>query len=172
MRERWRSRMRRSVTLVVIVMMVVLIGTQGAAFAEDRTAADSENAGRSFASVVGEGPLSAAVRREGARLAQNPAPVAPQKSWIAQHPVMTGALIGTAAGAALSRTDAIGGRNHDPRVALLGTGSGAFAGLLTSVVQKRRTNEEIGVGTKVALVSSVVGAVALTLMCVSYCGGN
>ena len=139
--------------VAIVVTMASLIAPEGTAFAEDRMAAGPGDAGRSFASIVGEGPLSAAARREGARLAQSPAPVTRQRNWIARHPVIVGTLIGTGVGVGLSRTDAMGGRNHDLKVALLGTGGGAFAGLVASVVQKRRANEEVGAGA-------------------SYCGGN
>jgi hypothetical protein len=127
-----------------------------------------------------EGPLHAAVRRERARLAQNSAPD-PQMvntqdpGWIVRHPVLVGTLIGTAGGAALSRVDTIGGMNHDSRVALVGAGGGAWAGLIASAVHKARSKEKVGVGTKIGIAAGAVGLIVLpALACYGAggCGGS
>ena len=113
-------------------------------------------------------PLMAAVRRTGRTLGQSSGPAPKQESWIVRHPVIAGTLIGTGAGLALSRVDAIGGRNHDPRVALIGAGAGAWGGLVASAVQKARARKKVGTGTKVGIAA---GAVALVVLPVLACYG-
>ncbi len=179
--------MRHSITVIVLLSLLTpaLARAQDASsqtcltcwvdrvdrIAQDSAAVDPMKR-TAVVSLPVEGPMRAALRREGARLTQSQPPVSRQQSWIARHPVIVSTLIGTGVGAALSRTDAVGGYNHDPSVTLIGTGGGALAGLVASVVQKNRAGDNVGLGTKVALVSSVIGAVTLTVMCASYCGGN
>lgn len=162
--------------LAMVVMLSPLIGVPVQAFAQDAVWARHREvpsvAVEPVAPIAAEGPVRGVIEREGARLAQDPAPAAPQRSWSHRHPVIMGTLVGSGVGAALSQTDTVGGRRHDPRVTFIGTGSGALAGLVASAIQKRRANEKLGVGEKIVLTSSVLGAVTLTLMCASYCGGH
>jgi hypothetical protein len=131
-------------------------------------------------SITHEGPLHGAVRREAARLARGAASDQqtankPDPNWFVRHPVIVGTLVGTGVGVALSRSDAIGGANHDPRVALLGAGVGAWSGLVASAARKARAREHIGLGTKIGIVASAVGlAVAPVVACYGAggCGGS
>lgn len=113
-------------------------------------------------------PLARSVAREAARLAtadseQTPRPHA-DEPWVVRHPVLTGALIGTATGAVLSRTDTVGGFNHDPKVALLGTGIGAWGGLIGSAIHKKRAHERVSAGHKLGIIAGVVGLIAWPAM--------
>jgi hypothetical protein len=158
---------------VIVVVAASFLARGSTAFGEQQ--ALDEGAGTAVR-IIAEAPLHAAVRREGARLAQNPA-VDPQTvskqgpDWMVRHPVVVGALIGTAAGAALSRVDTIGGVNHDPRVALIGTGAGAWAGLVASAVHKARSKERIGVGAKIGIAAGAVGLVVLPVLACYGAGG-
>jgi hypothetical protein len=117
--------------------------------------------------------LRAAVRRAGAQLIQSSPPVPQTKNeqWVVRHPVIVGALIGTGAGAALSRIEAIGGRSHDPRVALMGTGVGAWGGLIASAAHKARSKEKVGVGTKIGIAAGAVGLIVLPVLACYGAGG-
>jgi hypothetical protein len=123
-----------------------------------------------------DGPILAAARRETVRRAyresvESQAAVAQRSGWAVRHPIVVGMLAGTAAGAALSRVDAIGGHNHDPRVALLGTAVGAYGGLIASAVHKAHTGEKVGVGTKIGIAVGAVAAVVLPLLACYGAGG-
>ncbi len=89
-------------------------------------------------------------------------------NWFARHPVVTGTSIGTGAGLALSQVDAIGGVNHDPRVALIGAAAGAWGGLIASASQTARAGRKVGVGTKIGI---ALGAASLTVLPVVACYG-
>jgi hypothetical protein len=80
-------------------------------------------------------------------------------------------LIGTGAGVGLSRIEAIGGINHDPRVALVGTGVGAWGGLIASAVQKARRKEKVGFGTKTGIVAGAVGLIVFPVLACYGAGG-
>lgn len=117
-------------------------------------------------------PLARSVAREAARLATAYSEQAPQphadEPWVVRHPVLTGALIGTATGAVLSRTDTVGGFNHDPKVALLGTGIGAWGGLIGSAIHKKRAHERVSAGHKLGIIAGVAGLIAWpALVCYS-----
>jgi hypothetical protein len=119
-----------------------------------------------------EGPLRAAIRKETMRLAQGSAQVPKQgHSWIGRHPVILGTLVGAGVGAGFSQVEAIGGANHDPKVALIGAGAGAWGGLIASAVRKARTKETVGVGTKIGIVAGAVGVVVLPLLACYGAGG-
>jgi hypothetical protein len=90
---------------------------------------------------------------------------------VERHPVILGALIGAGSGAALSRTRALGGANHDPRVMLAGTGAGAWGGLVASAVHKARAREKVGVGAKMGIAAGAVGIFALPLLACYGAGG-
>jgi hypothetical protein len=165
---------RQAATIVFIAASLVACGNT--AFAQGSLGGALGEASGTVVRSGDEGPLHAAVRRAGARLAQGSAPdpqtAGPHRpNWIVRHPVMAGAVIGTAGGAALSRVDAIGGRNHDPRVALIGTGAGAWGGLIASVVQKARAREKIGVGAKIGIVAGAVGLIVLPVLACYGAGG-
>lgn len=120
--------------------------------------------------IRAQGPLGRAatdaVRSLG--IAERQFASAPSSSgpWVTRHPVLFGALVGTAGGAALSRVDAIGGQSHDPRVALIGTGVGAWAGLIGSAVQTSRRGGKVSRGTKAGIVA---GAIALAVVPYATC---
>jgi hypothetical protein len=80
-------------------------------------------------------------------------------------------LAGTAAGAALSRVDAIGGVNHDPRVALVGTAVGAWGGLIASAVHRAHSGDRVGLGTKIGIVAGAVSLVVVSLLACYGAGG-
>jgi hypothetical protein len=128
----------------------------------------------------GDRPLLAAAHREGVRLAQaggtgGQGAGAPRGNWLVRHPVVAGTAIGAGAGLALSQLDAIGGRSHDPRVALIGAAGGAWGGVIASAVQSARAGKRVGLGTKVGIVAGAVGlAVLPALACYGAggCGGS
>ena len=88
------------------------------------------------ASSVPSAPLRRSIANEAARLAEGrvratPATVAsqPSRSWVGQHPVLTGALVGAGAGTAWAEILCRGQCEGDPRpyIALFG-GAGAGIG--------------------------------------------
>jgi len=118
-----------------------------------------------------DGPLHAAIDREVDWLVDGNRPdpqsvIKPGSSWFVRHPVITGTLIGTGAGLALSRLDSIGGVNHDPRVALIGAAVGAWSGVIVSASQKARLGRKVGVGTKIGIAA---GAASLILLPIAAC---
>jgi len=136
-------------------MALAVAGSGIPAFAEERVASD--------------GPLRAAVRRlEAPPQGPSSPPALQHPGWIVRHPVVAGTLIGAGSGLLLSHVDAIGGAGHDPRVALVGAGAGAWTGLITSAVHKARTGEKVGAGVKTGI---VIGAVALIALPVFACYG-
>jgi len=88
-----------------------------------------------------------------------------------RHPVIAGAAIGAGAGLALSHLDAIGGGNHDPRVALIGAAAGALSGLIASTVHKARAGEKVSTGEKIGLVTGAVALIALPVLACYGAGG-
>ncbi len=157
---------------VILVIAASLIACGSAAFAQDSTAGVTSDVGGIVAPIAHEGPLRAAVRRAGAQLAQSPAPIQQaQPGWIVRHPVITGTMIGAGAGAVLSRTQTVGGYNHDPRVALVGAGAGAWGGLVAGAIHKARAKEKIGVGTKIGIAVGAVGMVVLPWLACYGAGG-
>jgi hypothetical protein len=177
-RRRMQESSRRRAVLAIMTASLLAIG--GTASAQPSLAPGLGELGGTVVRSADEGPIHAAVRREGARLGQNSAPDPQtvnqqQPGWIVRHPVLVGTLIGTAGGAALSRVDTIGGENHDPRVALVGAGAGAWAGLVASAVHKARTNEKVSIGAKIGIAAGAVGLVVLpALACYGAggCGGS
>jgi len=165
-----RSRMQRTARQPArTVLILAAIAACGAtASAQTTRPAGLNEAGITVVRSVDEGPLRAAVRREVARLVQGSTQAPKQGNWMGRHPVMVGTLIGTGVGAGLAQIEAIGGVNQDPTVALIGAGAGAWGGLIASAVQKVRSGEKVGVGTKIGIVA---GAVALTVLPVLACYG-
>ncbi len=156
----------------IVFTMVALIACGRTASGQGSPPAGLSNGGATLVRMADEGPLHAAVRREVPRLVQGSAQVSQQNpSWTVRHPVIVGTLIGTGVGAALSRSEAIGGSNHDPKVALLGAGVGAWGGLIASAVHKARTNEKVGVGTKIGIVAGAIGLVVVPLLACYGAGG-
>jgi protein-S-isoprenylcysteine O-methyltransferase Ste14 len=173
-RRRMKGSSRQAATIVFMAASLIACGST--AFAQRSLAVGLSEVGGTVVRSADEGPLHAAVRREGARLAQSSAPdpqTAHQQGprWIVRHPVIVGTVIGTGGGAALSRVEAIGGVNHDPRVALIGTGAGAWGGLIASVVHKARAGERIGVGAKIGIVVGAVGLIVLPVLACYGAGG-
>ncbi len=171
-RTRTKESARQPAAMVFIAASLIAFGS--AVFAQDSPAGVISDGGGTLTRSGDEGPLHAAVRRAGAQLMQSPAlgPQAPQpSSWVVRHPVITGTLIGVGAGAALSRTRAAGGANHDPRVALIGAGAGAWSGLVAGAVHKARAREKVGVGTKIGIAAGAIGIVVLPLLACYGAGG-
>jgi hypothetical protein len=118
------------------------------------------------------GPLHAAVRQAAIRVATTPQTASGQAShWFVRHPVLAGTLIGAGGGLALSRVDTIGGRNHDPRVALIGAGAGAWSGLVASAVRDARAGKRVGTGTRIGIAVGAVGLVVLPVLACYGAGG-
>ena len=121
------------------------------------------------------GPLLAAAQREGTRLAQ--ASTAGSRAgtasgaWIVRHPVITGTAIGAGAGLLLSQVDSVGGRRHDPRLALVGAGTGAWGGLLAGAVHSARTGKRVGPGTKIGIAAGAIAAGVLPVLACYGAGG-
>jgi len=150
-------------------MVTGLVAWGSTAFAQSTVPAGLDEDTAATVRQSEEGPLRVAARREALRLAQSALQVPQSKErWIVRHPVLTGTLIGMGVGAALSRVDAIGGVNHDPKVALLGAGTGAWAGFVASAVHKARTGQKVGAGTKAGIVA---GAAALIVLPIVACYG-
>jgi hypothetical protein len=158
---------------VIGLIALSVIAHGSAAAAQQRLVEGPGGRNRIVVRTADEEPLRSAVRRLGVTMAQSSAPAshAPAQQnpdWLGRHPVLAGTLIGTGAGLALSRVDAIGGANHDPKVALIGAGAGAWSGVIASAVQKARAGKKVGAGTKIGIVS---GAVALIVLPVLACYG-
>jgi hypothetical protein len=169
-----RRRTKRSAGYpAVLVFLTASLAAQGsAAFAQDGAPAGVYNPGDIIARSANEGPLHAAVRNADARLTQTPGPQTTQSSsWVVRHPVVTGTLIGVGGGAALSRSRAFGGANHDPRAMLVGAGAGAWGGLVASAIHKARAREKVGVGTKIGIAAGAVGIIVLPLLACYGAGG-
>lgn len=173
-RRRWQRAARLSTAAALMTASLCL--SERAAFAQDSASPVTLNAVQTEAASAVEFPLHAAVLREGARFAQRlasspEATATRQRPWIARHPVIAGALIGTAGGAVLAQTRTVGGVNHDPRVALLGTAIGAWSGVVASAVSKARAHEPVSIGTKIAIAAGAVSLVVLPLVA-SYAAGG
>ena len=157
----------------IVFIAASLIAYGSTAFARGNPAAVFSNVGP-VARSANEGPLHAAVRRVGARLAQSPALVPQTKQpsrWVVRHPVITGTLIGAGGGVALSRTRAFGGVNHDPRVVLIGAGAGAWGGLVAAAVLKARAREQLSAGAKIAIAAGAIGIIVLPVLACYGAGG-
>jgi hypothetical protein len=61
--------------------------------------------------------------------------------------------------------------NRDPRVVLLGTGIGAWSGLVASAVQKAHAKEKVGIGAKIGIVAGAVGLMVLPVLACYGAGG-
>jgi hypothetical protein len=128
------------------------------------------------AAIGAEGPLHAALHRDApwfrdeARSDQQTVN-APKSNWLVRHTVITGTLIGTGTGLALSQVDSIGSVNHDPRVGVLGAAIGAWSGLIASASQKARAGQKVGVGTKFGIAAGAVSLIVLPVLAVHAAGG-
>ena len=125
--------------------------------------------------AVNDGPLLAAARDAGARLAETSSASTQslnrQPNWVVRHPVLAGTIIGSAGGAVLSRFEAVGGVGRDPRVMLIGAGAGAGAGLVASAVQKSRAGKKVSTGTKLGIAAGAVSLVVLPALACYGAGG-
>lgn len=175
--EPTRTRTKRATcpsVAAIVLLTASLVTCASAASAQGSTPPSTTEAPRTAAPTAGEAPLYAAMLREATRLAQSPVPrPSPEQehSWVVRHPVLVGTLIGTAGGAVLARTRAVGGANHDPRVILLGTGVGAWGGLIASAVHKAHAKEKVGVGTKIGIAAGAISLVVLPLLACYGAGG-
>ena len=125
---------------------------------------------------VDDDPLHAAIRQAAGRLTPGAMPISqgvPNQpvSWIVRHPVVTGTLVGTGVGFGLSRVDSVGSVNHDPRVTLIGTGAGAWGGLIASAVHNAHSGEKVGVGTKIGIAAGAVALIVLPALALIGAGG-
>lgn len=107
-------------------------------------------------------PLAAAAAREAARAATASLLGPPVHShagepWIVRHPIASGALIGTGAGALLSTRERFGA--GDIRFTLLGTAVGAWGGAIGSAVHQRRGGQRVSGGTTLGIVAGALGLV-------------
>jgi hypothetical protein len=157
--------------VVLAAAMSMLAGAR--ASAQERSRAGFRDDDAAIARDVEDHWLQAALHREAIRLADTAVQAAsPSRvGWLGRHPVLAGTLIGTGAGAALSQVDAIGGTNHDPRVALIGTGVGAWGGLIASAVHKSRTGEKVGAGIKAGIIAGAAAIVVLPVLACYGAGG-
>jgi len=143
-----------------------------AAFAQGIPPLGVGDVGGTVTRITDDGPLRAAVRNAGPRLRPALAPQSPPRpGWAGRHPVILGTLIGAGGGAVLSRTSAVGGANHDPRVAFVGAGAGAWGGLVASAVKKARAGEKVGLGAKIGIAAGAIGIVVLPLLACYGAGG-
>jgi hypothetical protein len=94
-----------------------------------------------------------------------------RSNWFARHPVLAGTLIGSAGGAVLSQVEAVGGAGRDPRVTLIGTGIGAWAGLIASAVQQSRAGRKVSTGAKLGIVAGAASLVVLPVLACYGAGG-
>jgi hypothetical protein len=155
---------------ILFISLLLLTGA-GTASAQSSPAIGHSQLGAHVVRSPDHEPLLAAIRRAGKTLGQSSGPVPEEPGWIVRHPVIAGTLIGTGGGLALSRVDAIGGVNHDPRVALIGAGAGAWGGLVASAVHKARAKEKVGVGTKIGLAAGAVSLIVLPVLACYGAGG-
>ena len=156
----------------VLVAATVIVAHASTASAQQLTTAGLFVDDGPKATTGLDGPLHAAVRRAGMRSASTPQTASGGGShWIGRHPVFAGPLIGAGAGLALSRVDSIGGRNHDPRVALIGAGGGAWGGLIASAVRDARAGSRVGTGTRIGIAIGAVGLVVLPVLACYGAGG-
>ena len=171
--HRQTGRMRGTVRRLgqIVVMVAALAACGSTAFAQGSPPAGLSEGGAAVGGSA-DGPLRAAIRREGMRLAQSSAQVPQQReSWIVRHPVIVGTLIGTGAGAGLSQIEAIGGVNHDRRVALIGAGVGAWGGLVAAAVHKAHSKQRVGVGMKIGILAGAVGLIVVPVLACYGAGG-
>jgi hypothetical protein len=175
--ESTRTRLngKRWPAMAALVVTASLSAYGGTAFAQDSVNPDRTEPSRAVDGGVTDSPLHAAIVREGTRLARAAAmaqtSAVPQSNWFVRHPVLAGSLIGTAGGAVLAQTRAIGGANHDLRVALVGTAAGAWTGMVASAIHKARLEEPVGTGTKIAIIAGAIGFIAVPLVACYGAGG-
>jgi hypothetical protein len=161
---------------VIALLATSFIASGSVAFAQSAMPLGVIEGPSALAEPVVKAPIHAAVLRDAPLLAQSSpngpqVPNAPQRRWVARHPVILGTLIGTAGGAVLSRAETVGGMNRDPRVVLLGTGIGAWSGLVASAVQKAHAKEKVGIGAKIVIVAGAVGLIVLPVLACYGAGG-
>ena len=157
---------------VILVIAASLIACGSTASARSSTAEVASDIEGIVVPTAQEGPLHAAARRAGAQLAQSPAPIQQAQ-----------AKVDRAASSNHGYNDrgrcrrgpfpyqTAGGYNHDPRVALVGAGAGAWGGLVAGAIHKARAQEKVGVGTKIGIAVGAVGMVVLPLLACYGAGG-
>lgn len=155
---------------ILLIAMLLFTGVRTVS-AQSSPAIDYGEVGERAVRIVDQRLLREAVRRAGMPREQSAGSVPETESWIVRHPVIVGTLIGTGGGLALSRVDAIGGMNHDPRVALIGAGAGAWGGLVASAVHKARTKQKVGLGTKIGIAAGAVAIIVLPVLACYGAGG-
>jgi len=159
---------------VIGLVAWVLVACGASAFAQDTLVDGASDARGALAQGVDRGLLPGAARFDRDRPVPPAMPV-PQttssSSWIGRHPVLFGTAVGAGTGLILSQTDAVGGLNHDPRVALAGAGIGAWTGLVVSSVQKARAGKKVSTGSKVGIVAGAIAIVVLPVLACYGAGG-
>jgi len=155
--------------LTVTLSILVLAGSSSLAFAQQNTATRvTVTAPGGDVATIG---LSAAVAREGLRLALAAPQTASRASWPGRHPILLGTMIGAGTGLALSRTQMFGGYDRDPRLALAGAGVGAWAGLAVSAIQDRRAGRKVSPGRKIGILAGAAAIVVVPLITCYAAGG-
>jgi len=174
MRDRPTARLLSRQRVAMALMSASLIAWSSPAFAQRAADADSASV-RPGVAPSAERPLHDAVRRAAALAETAPSvrqsATAQNPNWFVRHPVLTGAAVGTGVGFALSRSDSIGGLNHDPSVALIGTAVGAWGGLVGSAVHKSGTGQRVGAGTKIGIIAGAVGLIVVPVLACYGAGG-
>jgi hypothetical protein len=164
---------RRRAAMALVAASLIAWGSP--AFAQHAVDAGSTSTVRPDASTSAERPLHAAIRRAAALAETAPSDRQPAKAqnpnWVVRHPVITGAAIGSGVGFVLSRSDSIGGLNHDPSVALIGTAVGAWGGLIASAVHKSGTGQKVGAGKKIGIIAGAVGLIVVPVLACYGAGG-
>lgn len=166
---------RRSLLAPNLRHPAALIALSVTLFAASAFAQSNTEDGLPAVSVEHHGPLHAAIGLASTRLGYgtfDQQTVSTSKSnWFVRHPVITGTLIGTGAGLALSQVDSIGSVNHDPRVGVLGAAIGAWSGLIASALQKARAGQKVGAGTKIGIAAGAVSLIVLPVLAIHSAGG-
>lgn len=156
----------------LVSLAVLCIGAGSAAAQPSATEADAVASERRMGSE--QKSLQVEVSVEAARLAQSGSATltsARRSNWVGRHPVLFGTALGAGAGLILSYVPATGGRNPDPRMALLGAGVGAWGGLIASAVQKSRAGDPVSLGTKIGIAAGALGLVVGPLATCRAAGG-
>lgn len=157
----------------LVSLAVLCIGAGSAAAQPSATETDAVASERRIGSSE-QKSLQVEVSVEAARLAQSGSATltsARRSNWVGRHPVLFGTALGAGAGLILSYVPATGGRNPDPRMALLGAGVGAWGGLIASAVQKSRAGDPVSLGTKIGIAAGALGLVVGPLATCRAAGG-
>lgn len=107
----------------------------------------------------------------GDSVAQRSSPSSPRGGWVARHQVLLGTLIGAGVGSAWQAGTCRGSSCNVGIAGLVGAGSGAYAGLIVSAIQKARRQQPVDRRTKVGIAAGAVGAAAGAFLACYGAGG-